>query len=128
MCRSGPITNRAKSGPTILAARSGSWACSFPGGACICPTCRKLRAISCARSARLALNPEQLLNAKFQRFCELDRERCRRREDAVLDGVDGLSADANPRGEIRLSQRQSLAFFLQPVDEALVHRAARSSN
>src|SRR6476661_4798066 len=79
--RSGPTARLARSGPTISAAKSRCSGCSFQAGACTLLTWPKHRAIWSCKSARSALDPEQLLDTEVERRGELDREQGRGNED-----------------------------------------------
>src|SRR4051794_19004433 len=124
ICRSAPTIKPARSGPIASAAKSRYSGCSSPAGECTSATSISLRAIWCARSAKSALNPEQLLDGKPERLRELDRQGRGRREDAILDRVHGLARDADLFRKLRLSKAELAAPFLDPVGEPVSHRGA----
>ena len=105
------------SAPTASAAKSASWACSCPAGACTLPISPWHKATLSDRSARSALDPEQLLDRLPERLGHLQGEQRRRSEHAVFDGVDGLAADADPRGELGLGPALGLPRLSQAIDQ-----------
>src|SRR5947209_9497596 len=111
----------------MSAAKSACSACSSPAGACIWRTSRSPKATSSAKWVRSAFDPEQLLDTEPERLRELDRQRRRRREHAVFDGVHGLPRDADLLGKLGLGEAELGSPFLQPVGEAFRHYGARAA-
>src|SRR3954465_4557743 len=127
ICGFAPTPTPGISAPTASAARSRCWACSCPAGACICPTWRSRSAISFARSATSALDPEQLLDTELERRGELDRQRRRWREHPIFNRVHGLASNADLLGQLGLGESELAAAILQAVGEALRHPGARGA-
>ena len=67
---------------------------------------------------------EELFDGPLERSGNLERDHCRRNEDAVLDRVDGLAADPDASRKLRLRPAAKLPFGAQTIGEPLSQAGA----
>src|SRR5690242_19497690 len=128
ICGSARTASPARNGRTISAARLRCSACSCPVGACTSPTWTKRRATSFARSATSVLDhAEQLLDRPFEGLRDLQSRQRRGDEHPVLDGVDGLPANADAGRQFGLRPAAKLALGAKTIGEPLTQAGEPSA-